>query len=651
MKAQTRPNIQFGKVSLSDFDIKSSIVDTSTPAVVISDIGVSEFEGNSNGNFTLVFKHHKRIFIRNRKGFDAATVFISLYNGENTASTEKLDDFEAYTYNVENGKIGETKAKKDAVIQEKINRERVLRKFTFPNVKEGCIVEFSYKIKSPFYSRLRAWDFQSAYPTLWSEYKVIIPPVFDYISSSFGYLNYAVNALSYLPKTYTIRDPISKIEGNSIITIAGEALMNVWAVKDAPAFESEAFVYSNLNHIKRIQFQLKGINYSATSSEKIIKPWNETAQALMKDKDFGAQVNEENNWLNDIIGTLNKPNESEVVSNIYEYVRDKFSCTDYDSKWLSQSLKKTYETKIGTAADLNMLMVAMFRKAGLQSAPVIVSTRENGFVNQNYALPSQYNYTLCRVKVNDQYLMLDASHKKMGLGDIPLFCYNGTARVIDDNGAPLSLAPDFVQENKRIIMKVTNDAKDIKITLSVLYGKIESFQLRNKISTTSAEEVVKNMLSKMPGECELQKFSFDSITQFEKSLQLQLELKYKLDAEADILYLNPILLTEWIKNPFSSTDRHYPIELPYKFKEEYQVEIDVPLGFKVDEVPQTTKLHVNENDIKLEYNAKNDNQRVIISSLLSLSKVLFQKSEYNALRIFFMNMVKKYGEQIVFKRG
>lgn len=648
---QVKPDIQFGKVSLAAFNIQSALADSSTPAVVLSDIGISEFEGNSNGNFTLVFKHHKRILIKNRIGFDAATILISLYNGENSSSTEKLEDFEAYTYTVENNKVVETKGKKDAVVQEKVNRERVIKKFTFPNIKEGCIIEFRYKVKSPFYNRLRSWSFQSEYPTIWSEYKVIIPPIFDYISSTYGYLDYAVNQLSYLPKTYTIRDPISKMQDNTIITISGEALVNVWAVKDAPAFQPEAFVYSNLNHIKRIQFQLKAINYSATSTTKVIKDWGETAKDLLKDHDFGAQLNEENDWLNATVNGLKKQTEAETCRNIYEFVRDRFICTDYDTKWLSQTLKKTFETKTGNSSDINLLLLAMMQKAGIQGAPVVVSTRENGFINQNYALPAQYNYTLTRVKIADQFYLLDAAHKKIGFGDIPVYCYNGTGRIIDEAGSPIQLTPEMLQENEKVDVKIKNDNKKWKILIKISYGKVESVRLRNKLLPGKESDVIKQIIASAPSEFRLVNFSFDSLTQYEKPLLVNIEMNYEPDTEASTLYMNPVLINEWNKNPFVSVQRNYPVELPYKFKQEYKIEMETPAGFKIDELPKPYTLNFNANQIRYDYQSKADPAGIIfISNTLEASKLMFQKSEYSALRNFFMNIVKKNVEQVVFAK-
>ncbi|HEY8968309.1 MAG TPA: hypothetical protein VIM64_04440, partial [Puia sp.] len=59
LHAQDKPPVKFGKISPADFDVKAPSYDTAADAVVIADIGSSEFVGNVKGWFTLEFKHFK----------------------------------------------------------------------------------------------------------------------------------------------------------------------------------------------------------------------------------------------------------------------------------------------------------------------------------------------------------------------------------------------------------------------------------------------------------------------------------------------------------------------------------------------------------------------------------------------------------------
>ncbi|MGL5945861.1 MAG: DUF3857 domain-containing protein, partial [Sediminibacterium sp.] len=72
VNAQEKSNVKFGKIEPKDFDIQSALIDSSTNAIVIADIGSTYFEGNTKGWFSLVFKRIKRIKILNEKGFEAA---------------------------------------------------------------------------------------------------------------------------------------------------------------------------------------------------------------------------------------------------------------------------------------------------------------------------------------------------------------------------------------------------------------------------------------------------------------------------------------------------------------------------------------------------------------------------------------------------
>src|SRR5690349_15333701 len=105
--AQEKSKIKFGNVTEKDFAGKVYPVDSNTNAVVIADIGSSNIEGNNKAWFSLVYRHFKRVHILNKNGYDIANVSISLYSdGEDE---EQLDKLRAVTYNLENGKVVETK--------------------------------------------------------------------------------------------------------------------------------------------------------------------------------------------------------------------------------------------------------------------------------------------------------------------------------------------------------------------------------------------------------------------------------------------------------------------------------------------------------------------------------------------------------------
>ena len=57
-KDKNSSKIKFGDVKPEDFSPKVYSIDSNANAVVLADIGKSEFEGNNKGDFSLVFTRH-----------------------------------------------------------------------------------------------------------------------------------------------------------------------------------------------------------------------------------------------------------------------------------------------------------------------------------------------------------------------------------------------------------------------------------------------------------------------------------------------------------------------------------------------------------------------------------------------------------------
>jgi len=84
--------------------------------------------------------------------------------------------------------------------------------------------------------------------------------------------------------------------------------------------------------------------------------------------------------------------------------------------------------------------------------------------------------------------------------------------------------------------------------------------------------------------------------------------------------------------------------------ETYLLNMDVPAGFQVDELPQSTRVAYNGNEGMFEYLIQKGEGNLQMRVHLKLNKAFFDVEEYNTLRDFFAMVVKKENEQIVFKK-
>ncbi|MGB5362327.1 MAG: transglutaminase, partial [Aureibaculum sp.] len=138
MLPSSAQDAKFGKVDKKDLMEKYYPSDSSANAAVLYKKRRSYFRYTQGQGFELVTEIHERIKIYNKEGYDWATKKISLYqDGDN----EKVS-IKANTFNLVNGKIEKTKLSKSDIFDENVNKYWSRKKFTMPNLSEGCIVEW-----------------------------------------------------------------------------------------------------------------------------------------------------------------------------------------------------------------------------------------------------------------------------------------------------------------------------------------------------------------------------------------------------------------------------------------------------------------------------------------------------------------------------
>jgi hypothetical protein len=120
--------------------------------------------------------------------------------------------------------------------------------------------------------------------------------------------------------------------------------------------------------------------------------------------------------------------------------------------------------------------------------------------------------------------------------------------------------------------------------------------------------------------------------------------------DEDIVYFSPLLSEAWKNNPFTSAERKYPVEMPYKINEMFTLYMEIPEGYKVDELPKSARVKLNEDEGMFQYLTGANDGVVQVQVKLVLNKANFQPQDYATLREFFTYVVKKESEQIVFKK-
>ncbi|HLX65851.1 MAG TPA: hypothetical protein VKR41_02615 [Puia sp.] len=655
--AQEKSPVTFGKVTAEDFVITPS-VDTAADAIVISDVGIKTFEYRTYAPYWWEYlQHTKRILIRKKRGFEAATVTIPLevYSDQSAEVT----GLKAATYNLEGDRVVKRELDKNSIFKIRVSENWTAERFTFPALSEGSIIEYTYTETSPFVINDHSWQLQSIYPCLWSEYKVTVPSLFIY----------SVVKQSALP--FCIETEESKQSTWGAGTSEGKTFH--WAVKNVPAMKVEPFTTTVNNYLARVDVRISGYRtvisvfaHDPGTQRSGLVPvgitvggvtfnWLQLDRQLLQSDHFGADLAANNSWLDKDMTDLLAGARDDLsrARRIYDNVRDNFVCNAHPGYLMTNTLKSVFKAKIGSTAELNLLLTAMLRHEKLRAFPVVLSTRSNGFINELLPQATQLNYVVCELQVAGESYFLDASDRNLGFGQLPLECYNGYDVAVDTtvNILGYALSADSVTEKKKIVVYLTNgDHGGLDGSVQSYPGIAEAAEIRKKMKEVGGEKKFREELAGGLTDGAISDLEIDSLKLPDEPLAISYSSHLAIDSTAERFYFTPTLVERMAVNPFKAAERTYPVEMPYARDMNYILTMDIPAGYVIDELPASEKLMFNDDGSYFEYVLTVDGDQIHFRTRTRLMHANYEPQAYDVLREFFAHIVKKENEQIVFSK-
>jgi len=629
--AQDTLSREFGKVTLADFRQGTSSMDTGASALILMDIGKTYFDLSRSAfaNYDAVYTRFTRIKILDKRGIKSGTFEIPL-RIIRLKIGESITDLRGTTYNLENGNIVASKLEESSIYTDNFNQYFSIKKFSMPELKAGSVFELTYTIRTAFTS-IRSWNFQYEYPCLWSEYEV------DLNSN----MNYRVTTKGSLP-FYISTSAIGK----------DKTQQYRWVKKDVAALVHEDYVSSMKNFIESVSFRYGSFNIKNDRDNR--QAWEKISEDFLLRNELNENAEYTNPWIDSELGKIvgNETDKKKIARKIYTYVRDNFNCVNHNAVSARHTLKQIFDNRAGSEVEINLLLMMFLRHEKIIAYPAVMSTRENGYSELEYPFMEEYNYLVCVVYEEGQEIPLDASRPHLAYGRLLDDCYNGGMRILNESDPKLvRMTPDSLLEKEVTNLFIVNDDKGLFTgSVTITYGINKSYAIREEVRKNSKKEYFsKKLVSDFEG-LSIQNPDFDGLDDEETPLVMHYDLDFNDFQKLKVIYFNPFKGTSFIRNPFVSPERVYPVEFPYKQDHIILVSMDIPKGFLVDELPKSTRIKLNENQGLFEYVVQQNPDNIQMQIRLRLNKTVFPPEDYTSLREFFNDVVKKESEQIVFKR-
>jgi hypothetical protein len=322
--------------------------------------------------------------------------------------------------------------------------------------------------------------------------------------------------------------------------------------------------------------------------------------------------------------------------------------------FLTQNLKSVYEKKSGSSADINLLLVTLLRELGLQSNPVILSTRSNGAVHPAQIMLNQFNYVIASVTIGEKTYLLDATEKNGSYNLLPPRCINGQGRIISETRTDwIDLNSDQRYEFTNILnAKIGSDGM-ISGNMKRSYGNYAALDKRIEIrGSKDNEEYIRNMESSNKG-LTVRNFELIGIDSLSKPFKenLDVEIADYAQIAGNLMSLTPLLYDQWPSNPFKLEDRKFPVDFTYPYIYRDILNFTIPEGYILDEKPADLVMSLPDGKTKFMFKMRVDGNQIQVSSTLDIGKSLYTYDEYVSLKEFFAKVVNKQAEKVVLKKS
>ncbi|MCH7412559.1 DUF3857 domain-containing protein [Belliella sp. R4-6] len=650
--------LKFGKIPDELVAMKSYDKDPEAEALVLSHYGETKFTFNASNGFVINYKIHKVVKVLSQDGVRFADMTIPYYNI--SGRTDKVFNVKGFVYNAsEDGKVTKEKLGKENIFDEKASSVFHLTKISMPNVKAGSIIEISYEINSDLYNYMREWEFQDEIPTLWSEYKLEHPEYFSYSQISQGGSPYSINSKSTAAGRVNW---VSSERVNNRYTVTNETTTNAvdftnhlyhWAAANVPALRPEPYVDNPRSYATKVEFQLKHIQFPNSARQNVAPSWELMSEELLVDEDFGRLLGRVK-FAKDIVPSLiqNSSTDEEKIAAIMDHISSKVVWNSKRGIYPTKSLEKVYEEGNGSVADINFILIAFLREAGLNANPIVSSTRDIGFLNPTNPLMYKLNYVTAAVKLNDKEIVLDATDGSLPVGMTPTHVINLNGWVVSDQNSHWIDMKNLNPISETSMINISIDQDKLLVDVSKRIVGYKAAQLKKSLSKNGEDKFLIEF-EDMFKDWEVIDASFENA----ENRHLPFVEKYKLSGNSglelsgDYIYLNVFDDLYLSENPFKQDSRQFPIDFVYGRKNNVIMFIDVPEGFAVEELPQSSVSYFEEKDIVFSYMSSiQANGKIQINFIYQVNQTFFRPDKYDQLKEFYSAISAKQKQMIVFKK-
>ena len=625
---------KIGKISMDEVAMTTFAPDTSAAALVLwenDDITI-DFDNNTSG--VLMRQYHVlRIKVLKDEGKDYADGY--LLTRKSYSEHEAIHKLSVVTYNLENGKIVETRLPKSEIISSTHDEDRYKTAFAAQNVKVGSVIEVSYVFETARFSDIPDFYFQKDVPVNLSEYRIAIP---EWIVSR----NTTRGSRPLDMKTST---DFSKAVGYDLN-------IHEYRAVDLPALNKEENVYNVSQYRLAVAYDIIAMNLPG-NYKNFSHSWNDIAKAV-NDSHIAKRIKADCKF-KDELGPIMAKEESNKnkLADVVQLVRSKVSWNDI-SDLIPDKAADILKTGSGSNADINALFGSACRSAGFKVSPVLVRKRSSGNILDFRPYLAAFSTFIINVKcdngeeffidaadpsgfpniLNDDYLITKGFQVDLDTeGSFEWKDLTGLTRSMTSYNVMATISEDGTLTGDLSSTMMGESSYDFKKSYRK-YDKMEDF-IENVESTMSAE---------------IDGFNLTDVDKYSQSVKMNLKFEKECEGGSDLIMINPFLIPFHSEKTFREETRELPVDFEYPESIVYSFKLTVPDGYVVDQIPSPVK-YVSDLPSQLFSKTVTDGKTVSVMYKFDNQAYIVLPKAYQDLRQYWGDICSIYKQMIILKKA
>ncbi len=615
----------------------------------------------------------------------------------------------------ENGKVVTKRIKKkDISFRDSTNCYRIAV-FTIPDVEVGSVIEYQYKTPTLDLVYPKNWYFQTGIPTRHSEFRMRVPTDFQYLISPVNTQKFDVNKGQFYSKSIVFdlhrynrgfSGSVHETKDRVTIDLSGKSYQLV--KKYVPAFKCHQFLDIPDDHKQKLNIHLvkiikntygpgwEDLTYSLMTTldeyyeqktpeqrRMIVYPpayiiyqlpdWERLNNDLLKYDRFGLPLLKHWNYkysLDSIIKGIENPQDKMIT--IYDYIRKNIKWNgQYDiytnrifnpllgkvytkitNKVVNEkSLRSPFENKTGTSSEINFILIYLLNKAGIETHPVLLSTRGNGKIDKSIPDAVQFNHVIAGVHLDGQQLLLDATDSLRPYHFLKQNSIDVEGLIVKKKDFGWVKVNNLTLSSTKISTNLTlDDQFNISGNIKQEITGYEALNLRKQILLDSNKEFLAKGIREKHPEYEVKNVLVENLEKEINPLIIETELSKDRKYKSEVFKIIPSISYKFNEVSFPDIIRKCPVNFTHPFLIEYELNIKVPEDF-VAEYPQNVQYEIYGKNALFSYQIeekKANNFNLKISIELRIHQ--FPAHEYKNLADFFTNINDKLKEEIVLRK-